>query len=401
MRIDAVDFFYLSMPEITMDADGSQDALLVRVEADGTVGWGECEASPLTSIAAFVTPPSHGACLPVAASVIGERVDVPADILRIAANVARNSMDLLQAAHTFSGIEIALWDLLGQVREQPVWSLLGQTESLPKTPYASILFGDDPQETLRRGRELVSQGFRAVKFGWGPFGASTVAADADQVMAAREGVGDDVTLLVDAGQIWDVDVEAAADRLPALDEAGVTWLEEPFNAHAFSAYADLARSGARVGLAGGEGAHNVHMALNLMSYGGIRFIQIDTGRIGGISAASSVAAAAHDRGLTYVNHTFTSHLALSASLQSFAGDVDATICEYPAAPRRLATAITSNHLELDRNGRIAAPDAPGLGMTVNTTELEPYLRAVRIDVGGSTLYQSPSLSRTTTTGLLA
>jgi L-alanine-DL-glutamate epimerase-like enolase superfamily enzyme len=398
MRIDSVDFFYLAMPEITMDADGSQDALLVRVQADGVVGWGECEASPLTSIAAFVTPPSHGACLGVADSVIGERLDGPDDIRRIAAAVTRNSMDLLQAPHTFSGIEIALWDLLGVARQEPVWRLLGQTLSLPKTPYASVLFGDDPQTTLERGRSLVARGFRAVKFGWGPFGTGTVEADADQIMAAREGIGPEAALLVDAGQIWDTDVAAAAQRLPALDDASVTWLEEPFHAHAISAYADLARYGARVGLAGGEGAHNVHMAMNLMSYGAIRFIQTDTGRIGGIGSARDVADAARARDIVYVNHTFTSHLALSASLQSFASDVDSTICEYPAEPRALALAITENHLDLDDNGQIAAPDAPGLGMSVDTAALGDYLRDVRIEVDGTEIFRSSPLPVSTTTG---
>ena len=80
MKIEAVDFFYLAMPEITTEADGSQDALLVRVAAGGHVGWGECEASPLVSIAAFVCPMSHGVCRPVGASVLGQVIDGPGDI---------------------------------------------------------------------------------------------------------------------------------------------------------------------------------------------------------------------------------------------------------------------------------------------------------------------------------
>src|SRR5579872_6108174 len=98
MKIEAVDFFYLSMPEITLEADGSQDALLVRVAGGGRVGWGECEASPLPSIAAFVTPMSHGVCRPVSASVLGQALDGAADIARMAASVEYDSMDLLQAA---------------------------------------------------------------------------------------------------------------------------------------------------------------------------------------------------------------------------------------------------------------------------------------------------------------
>jgi len=88
MKIEAVDFFYLAMPEILDIADGSQDALVVRVSAGGHVGWGECEASPLTSIAAFVAPMSHGACQPVSASVLGQTLDGPDDIRRMSAAVA-------------------------------------------------------------------------------------------------------------------------------------------------------------------------------------------------------------------------------------------------------------------------------------------------------------------------
>ena len=69
MRIDSLDYFYLSMPEILDIGDGSQDTLLVRLEAGGHVGWGECEASPLVTLAAMVCPKSHGACWPVQDSV--------------------------------------------------------------------------------------------------------------------------------------------------------------------------------------------------------------------------------------------------------------------------------------------------------------------------------------------
>ena len=69
MKIDAVDFYYLSMPEVLDIGDGSQDALLVRVQAGEHIGWGECEAAPLVSIASFVCPMSHSACKPVRDSV--------------------------------------------------------------------------------------------------------------------------------------------------------------------------------------------------------------------------------------------------------------------------------------------------------------------------------------------
>jgi L-alanine-DL-glutamate epimerase-like enolase superfamily enzyme len=92
-----------------------------------------------------------------------------------------------------------------------------------------------------------------------------------------------------------------------------------------------------------------------------------------------------------VNHTFTSHLALSASLQPFAGLAEHKICEYPTALKQLAVDLTTNHLCPDQNGEIKIPDAPGLGMTVNIAGLSPYLVDVEIVVQGNKLYKTPSL----------
>ena len=83
MKVESIELFYLSMPEVLDIGDGSQDALLVRVRAGGLEGYGECEAAPLPSIAALVCPMSHSACKPVAASVLGEPLRDAADIRRM------------------------------------------------------------------------------------------------------------------------------------------------------------------------------------------------------------------------------------------------------------------------------------------------------------------------------
>ncbi len=386
MKIEAVDFYYLSMPRVENIGDGSQDALLVRVRSGDLEGWGECEAAPLPSIAAWCCPRSHSACQPVKDSVLGQALHNTEDIGRIGDLVRANSLDLLQAEHTLSGIEIALWDLLGRQLETPVWRLLGHERSCPKTPYASQLFGDNPQQTLEKARESRAAGFRAAKFGWGPFGQGTLAADIEQLQAAREGLGQDGILLVDAGTAWGHDVAAAALRLPAIEAARALWLEEPFNTGALSAYQALARQCKTVRLAGGEGSHNTDGARLMMEHGGVGYIQIDTGRIGGILPAATVAREAAARGVTYVNHTFTSHLALSASLQPYAGLAADTICEYPVEPKALALDITRNHLQRDGNGEITAPDAPGLGMEVDLASLEQYRVELEIRVAGRLIF---------------
>ena len=394
MRIEAVDFFYLAMPEITTEADGSQDALLVRVAAGGHTGWGECEASPLVSIAGFVCPMSHGVCRPVGASVLGEGLDGPADIRRIAARVAYDSMDLLQAPHTFSGVEMALWDVLGKFRQAPVWRLLGYARSCKKLPYASQLFGDTPEATLQGARDAIAAGFAAVKFGWGPIGRADTAPE---LRPFRGG----------AGRAW----AGMPYCWSTSARFGVrTWRRRPRACRPFKPRAQpgsKSRStprpsrpmaalrsapARRVKLAGGEGAHNIAMAQHLMEYGAVGFIQIDCGRIGGIGPAKAVADEAVARGITFVNHTFTSHLALSASLQPFAGLSDHRLCEYPFAPSKLASELTANHLTRDADGEVAAPDAPGLGITIDIEAARRYLQQAEIKVNGRVLYATPILS---------
>jgi len=381
MRIDAVDFFYLSMPEVTTAADGSQDALVVRVSAGGHVGWGECEAAPLPSIAAWIAPMSHGACRPVGASVLGRRLNGPEDIAAIAHDVAYNSMDLLQAAHTWSGVEIALWDVLGRARGEPVWRLLGQDRAHPKLPYASVLFGKTPAETGAAARAIRGAGFTAAKFGWSPFGLD-LAEDIRHLEAARAGLG-----LIDAGQIFGEDTEAAALRLPALAAARAAWLEEPFGGSALGAYAALAARSS-VPLAGGEAAHNADMAEHLIDFGRAGFVQIDTGRIGGLAPARRVALKAAAAGVTYVNHTFTSNLALSASLQPYVGLQDHRLCEYPTGLQPLARDLTVTRIAPGPDGLIRLPEGPGLGVEVNPDALTRYAVEVEIKVAGRVLFAS-------------
>jgi L-alanine-DL-glutamate epimerase-like enolase superfamily enzyme len=392
MKIESVDFFYLSMPQVLDIGDGSQDALLVRVRGGGGhVGWGECEASPLVSIASLVAPMSHSACKPVRDSVLGQTVETPDDIRAVGDLVRRNSLDLLQADHTLSGIDVALWDLLARQRGVPVYKFLGYDRAYPKTPYASQLFGDTPEQTYEAGRKVAAAGYRAAKFGWGPFGLGSVKEDVEQLDAAREGLGPDASLLVDVGTVWIEDVAKAAVRLEALKRVRAVWLEEPFVSGALDAYRQLAQLSGDLKLAGGEGCHTFHMARQMIDHAGVGYIQIDAGRIGGLSVAKRVADYASTRGVTYVNHTFTSHLALSASIQPYAGIERDVICEYPVEPKPLAWELTSKHLTPDGNGQIRLPDGPGLGIVPNEDAIRKYLVDAEIRVNGRVLYRPPTV----------
>ena len=392
MKIESVDLFYLRMPEVLDIGDGSQDSLLCRVSAGGYVGWGEAVCSPLVGLSAWITPLSHSGCHPVIDSVLGAPLNDPSDIAKVYQSVRKNSFyGLLQSDLLISGIEIAMWDCLGRAKSEPTWRLLGYEKSYPKLPYASVLFGDTAQETKQKALAMKQAGFKAVKFGWGPFGTTTVQADADHIFAARDGIGDDGYLMIDAGTVFKEDVEAAAARLPALHEANVYWYEEPFDGYAISSYAQLSARTPKVALAGGEGAHNAYQGKQLIDDGKVGFIQIDAGYVGGISNAYQIAQYASKKGVKYVNHTFTSQSALSSSLQSFAGLAESDISEYPMEPKLLCQELTTNRIELDKNGMISAPDKPGTGMDINLDAVKKYLVQTQIEVGGKTLYRTPSV----------
>ncbi|MBR7138038.1 MAG: mandelate racemase/muconate lactonizing enzyme family protein [Lentisphaeria bacterium] len=389
MKIENVEFHYLADDVIRNIGDGSQDALLVRVIMDdGSEGWGECEAAPLVSIAAWCCPMSHLACKPLKDTVLGFEINTPEDIARLTNAVRSNSFDLLQSDHTLSGIDIALWDMLGRKAQVPVWKLLGYEKAFPKTAYASQLFGDTPQETYEKGLRCRKEGFRAAKFGWGPFGLGEAAQDIEHLRAAREGVGDEVALMIDAGTVWGSNTSRAAEVIPELLKCRAVWLEEPFTSGALKAYAALSELPGCAGLmAGGEGAHNPDMAKNLIDFGKVGFIQIDTGRIGGITSAKEVADYALQRGVTFVNHTFTTSLALSASIQPFAGMKDSCWCEFPVESAPPARKLTTQRLLPDADGMIALPDAPGLGVEINFETLERYGRKVKIEYEDNVIWE--------------
>ncbi len=253
------------------------------------------------------------------------------------------------------------------------------------------MFGDTPEQTFDKAKKARASGFKAVKFGWGPFGKNGLDKDIAHLSASREGLGKEIHLMVDAGTIWNDDVPTARERLPQLKNVYAYWLEEPFINMALDSYKKLSESNPSIPIAGGEGCNNLVQAQAMIDYAGLSFIQIDTGRIGGITVGKKVADIAQCAGITYVNHTFTSHLALSASLQPFAGLEKDSLCEYPFESKQLAQDISRVKLEPDHNGNINISEKPGLGIEVNVEGLKKYLVDVEIKLGGKRIYCTPDL----------
>src|SRR5205809_7581218 len=188
MRITRVESIHLRLPDVNERCDGSQETLVVKVHTDeGIVGVGEVDSSSLVAKAIIEAPLSHKICRGLAECVLGQD---PFEIDRLIHRMYEGSIFFGRqgaAIQAMSGIEIALWDIMGKATGRPVYHLLGGRFREKFRAYASILFGDTPQETERIAGGLVKQGFRAVKFGWGPMGQSE-AGDLAHVRAARQGL---------------------------------------------------------------------------------------------------------------------------------------------------------------------------------------------------------------------
>jgi L-alanine-DL-glutamate epimerase-like enolase superfamily enzyme len=392
MKIASVDPFYLKIPQVTDAADGTQDSFLVRIRAEnGLEGWGESDASPLVSLAAYCCPMSHGNIISIGESLRGETLDSIEDIHRLHAKVLRQGLDIQQIHHAYSAADIALWDLLGKHLGQPVCRLLDQAPPHPKLPYASVLFGDTPLATRSRAEELRRAGFTAAKFGWGPMGRKDRETDIALVREAREGMGPEGTVLVDAGVAWGEKDEIAFERAGDFAPFRIGWLEEPLFGDAIEAYRRLRDRKPAVPIAAGEGSGRYRDAEDQIQNGGVDFIQIDVGRIGGITPAYRVRRLAEARGVTYVNHTFKSHLSLAASIHVFASVERFRLLEYCMGGSPLSTGLVQDPLDRDGEGLVRVPEKPGLGVTVNLETVKKFLHPVRIELAARVLFKQPSL----------
>ena len=226
--------------------------------------------------------------------------------------------------------------------------------------------------------------FKAVKFGWQNFGLN-LNSDKEHLVAAREGLDNDSMLMIDVGAIWGNNINEALKRDDILSRAKVTLLEEPFYSDAFFEYSELARQSS-ISLAGGESCHSVESAKNLIRYGNVKYIQIDAGIVGGIIAGKEICEFAEKMNVQYVNHTFTSHLQLSASLQAYTGSVKSTLAEYPMQLKPLAWDITKNHILKNDSGYISTPLEIGHGMEINEKALDQYKMDVEILINSKKIF---------------
>jgi len=274
--------------------------------------------------------------------------------------------------HAISGLDIALWDIMGKVCGQPVSRLLGGDYRRRIKPYGSMLF-DEPGPLRQQLEATVARGFRAIKLGWRPFGRRDSKFDELLVRTARETVGDSVELMVDAGgseQFWPHGLNWArrtADMLAAYD---IVWFEEPLPPDDLEGYIELTRV-SPVPIATGEVLTRRQSFQPWLERRAVDIIQPDTTKNGGLSESRRIAWSAFDHNIQMVSHGWNTAVGLAADLQLAAAMPVARYVEY-LTPCAYIEDLTVEPFVLDDEGYLEIPDRPGLGIEIDREKLEKY-----------------------------
>ncbi|HEY3837790.1 MAG TPA: mandelate racemase/muconate lactonizing enzyme family protein [Bryobacteraceae bacterium] len=275
--------------------------------------------------------------------------------------------------HTISGIDIALWDILGKVTKQPVGRLLGGRYRERVLPYASILM-QQPEPLADHLRSIRAQGFRAFKIGWGPFGRrASYALDEQIIKAARDAVGPDSRLMVDPGgsdAFWPGDYKWAIRTAHMLATYDVYWFEEPLAPDNLDDFV-LLRRHSPLPIAGGEVLTRRQSFKPWLEAGAFDIVQPDVTKVGGISEERRIAWMAEDRGVRFIPHGWNTALGLAADLQLVSAIPHTEMVEYLSGSPFIDE-LVSGGWHLDSDGMLPIPAGPGLGVQLDLDAVERH-----------------------------
>ena len=278
-------------------------------------------------------------------------------------------------------IEAAFWDIRGKVERKPVWALLGGTHAGRVKVYASTGEVHPPERRAEEILRLRDQGFSAAKLRVHSFDP---AEDRAQVEVVRRAVGDAFVLGVDANQGWRValvedaplwTLERATEFARVCGDQGVRWLEEPLDMRAYDDLAALRKLGL-VPIAGAELNDGWHEFQVMLEKGCFDVYQPDATFGGGLSDAHRLMLACRERGLVFSPHTWTNGLGFLVNLHVYAAGARDLPLEYPLEPPgwtpEARDGLLAEPIRVDREGTVAVPTAPGLGIVLDEARLARY-----------------------------
>ena len=338
------------------DPDNNLHTLIEVVTDEGVTGIGSCFTS-----GSLV----EGALKLLRPWLIGQSAIEPERVSETARQMAFWQGRGGSVEHAISGIDIALWDILGKVSGQPVARLLGGYHRERIKPYGSILF-DDPPKLRDALQQVTAKGFKAIKMGWRPFGRVGRAMDELLVKTARETVGPDVELMVDAGgseQFWPHGYKWAIETARMLANYQITWFEEALPPDDIEGFIKL-REHAPLPITSGEVLTRRQSFMPWIERNAVDIIQPDATKCGGLSEARRIMWMANDHNVLWVPHGWNTAIGLAADLALAAAAPVARWVEY-ITPSPYIEQIVTTPFQLDAEGLLEIPTGPGLGITLD------------------------------------
>jgi D-galactarolactone cycloisomerase len=274
--------------------------------------------------------------------------------------------------HAISGIDIAIWDILGQATGQPVGRLLGGRYRERVRPYASLVM-KEPAPMRDHLLSVKAQGFHAFKIGWGPFGHHGERLDEEIVRTARETIGPDNLLFVDAGAcnaFWNQDYKWALRTSQMLAHYDVAWFEEPLKPDSMQDYI-LLRQQAPLPIAAGEALTRRQAYVPWMQARALDIVQPDVTKVGGISEQRRIGWMASDNGIRLIGHGWNTAVGLAADLQMASALPDTDLVEFQTGSPFI-DGIVQGGWSLDKDGMLPIPERPGLGLELDPDAVAKY-----------------------------
>ncbi len=346
-----------------IQADDCVHTLIAVSTDEGVTGWGS----------SFTNDELVRAALTVLAPLYtGEN---PLEPERVAEKLHANTFWMGRGGsitHAISGVDIALWDILGKVTGQPVGRLLGGRYRERVQPYASLLMLE-PELMADELTPLYAQGFRAFKIGWGPFGRHSVQKDDAIVRASRDALPSDALLMVDAGAsdaFWPQDFKWAVRTAHMLADHDVYWFEEPLPPDNLRDYIQL-RNGSPLPIAGGEVLTRRQTFTPWLQQGAFDIVQPDVTKVGGISEERRIAWMAEEHGVRFIPHGWNTALGLAADLQLASAHRNTILVEYLTGSP-FVDHLVQGGWRLDADGMLPIPEGPGLGVAIDPDAVEKY-----------------------------
>ncbi|WP_104176701.1 mandelate racemase/muconate lactonizing enzyme family protein [Cryobacterium sp. Y50] len=277
--------------------------------------------------------------------------------------------------HAIGGIDVALWDILGQATGQPVGRLLGGRWRDRVKPYASLLM-DEPDQLAANLQLVAERGFQAFKIGWGPFGRHSSRKDEEIVKAARDAIGPDAMLMVDAGGSdgrWSNNFKWARYTAEMLAQYDVSWFEEPLKPDALEDFIAL-RAASPVPISGGEVFTRRQSFTPWIEARAFDIVQPDVTKVGGLSEQRRIGLCAEDHGVKLIPHGWNTAVGFAADLQLASALQETDLVEYISGSAYVDD-VVQNEWKFDADGMLSIPSTPGLGVQLDPDALSKYADA--------------------------